>query len=146
MSAPVPLLAARGITKSFGGRLILDGLDLSVADGARIGVLGPNGSGKSTLLGILSRAREPDAGEVTARRDLVVAHLPQIVDGDGRSAVATVLDARPELREVESELAGVEARLSDAGNNADMPALERALARQERLLERWTAIGGGGAE
>src|SRR5689334_22728892 len=107
MSAPVPLLHARGITKSFGGRLILDRLDLSVADGARIGVLGPNGSGKSTLLGILSRAREADAGEVTARRDLVVAHLPQIVDGDRRSAVATVLDARPELRAVEAELAGV---------------------------------------
>ncbi len=50
MTGPVPLLAARGIVKSFGGRRILDGLELSVADGARIGVLGPNGSGKSTLL------------------------------------------------------------------------------------------------
>src|SRR3954451_8393258 len=111
MAPPAPLLAARGLVKAFGGRLILVGLDLSVADGARIGVLGPNGSGKSTLLRILSRAREADAGEVTARRALVVAHLPQIVDGDGRSAVATVLDARPELREVEAELAGVEGRL-----------------------------------
>jgi ATP-binding cassette subfamily F protein 3 len=143
---PVPLLSARGITKSFGGRRILDGLDLSVADGARIGVLGPNGSGKSTLLGILSRAHEADAGEVTARRDLVVAHLPQIVAGDERSAVATVLDARPELRETEAELAAVEQRVSDAGTRSDMGGIERALAHQERLLERWTAIGGGGAE
>src|SRR4051812_3765677 len=146
MAGPAPLLSARGITKSFGGRNILDGLDLAVADGARIGVLGPNGSGKSTLLGILSRAREADAGEVTARRGLVVAHLPQIVSGDERSAVATVLDARPELRELEAELTGVEGRLSDAGTKADMAALERALAHQERLLERWTAVGGGGAE
>jgi ATP-binding cassette subfamily F protein 3 len=146
MAGPAPLLAARGITKSFGGRSILDGLDLAVADGARIGVLGPNGSGKSTLLGILARAHEADAGEVTSRRDLVMAHLPQIVPGDDRSAVATVLDARPELRETEAELAAVEGRLSDAGTNSDMRALERALAHQERLLERWTAIGGGGAE
>src|SRR3954453_22974946 len=115
MAESAPLLAARGITKSFGGRRILDGLDLSVSDGARIGVLGPNGSGKSTLLGILSRAREADAGDVTSRRDLVVAHLPQIVDADRRSAVATVLGARPELRETEAELAAVEARVSDSG-------------------------------
>jgi ATP-binding cassette subfamily F protein 3 len=141
-----PLLAARGISKSFGGRRVLDGLDMAVADGARIGVLGPNGSGKSTLLSILARASEADAGEVTARRDLVVAHLPQIVAGDARSAVATVLDARPELRSTEAELATVEARVSDAGTQQDMRALERALAYQERLLERWTSIGGGGAE
>jgi ATP-binding cassette, subfamily F, member 3 len=146
VSGAAPLLAARGISKSFGGRRVLDGLDLAVADGARIGVLGPNGSGKSTLMSILARAHEADAGEVTARRDLVVAHLPQIVAGDERSAVATVLDARPELRAVEADLAAVEARVSDAGTKADMRALERALAHQERLLERWTAIGGGGAE
>src|SRR4051812_16213543 len=146
MAGPAPLLSARGITKSFGGRTILDGLDLSVADGARIGVLGPNGSGKSTLLGVLARAHEADAGEVTSRRDLVMAHLPQIIPGDIRSAVATVLDARPELRETEADLAVVEGRLSDAGTSSDMRALERALAHQERLLERWTAIGGGGAE
>src|SRR3954471_12440747 len=113
MAGPAPLLAARGIAKSFGGRNILAGLDLSVADGARIGVLGPNGSGKSTLLGILARAHEADAGEVTSRRDLVTAHLPQIVAGDVRSPVATVLDARPELRDIERELAAVEGRLSD---------------------------------
>jgi ATP-binding cassette subfamily F protein 3 len=142
----VPLLSARGIAKSFGGRRILDGVDLAVADGARIGMLGPNGSGKSTLLGILARAHEADAGELTARRDLVTAHLPQIVAGDRRSALATVLDARPELRATQAELAVVEERLSDAGTNADMRGLERALAHQERLLERWTAIGGGGAD
>src|SRR3954465_15420579 len=146
MAPPAPLLAGRGLVKAFGGRLILDGLDLAVADGARIGVLGPNGSGKSPLLSILARAREADAWEVTARRDLVIAYLPQIVTGDEHSPVAAVLDARPELREIERELAAVEARLSDAGNRADMRALERALTHQERLLERWTAIGGGGAE
>ena len=48
--ATVPVLSARGLAKSFGGRSVLDGLDLELADGARIGVLGPNGGGKSTLL------------------------------------------------------------------------------------------------
>jgi ATP-binding cassette subfamily F protein 3 len=141
--APVALLEARSIVKSFGGRRILDGLDLFVADGARIGVLGPNGGGKSTLLRILAGTEMADAGAVTARRGLVVATLPQIVEGDGRDAVATVLDARPELRESEAELAAVERRLAEA---TDMRTIERALAHQERVLEHWTAIGGSGAE
>jgi ATP-binding cassette subfamily F protein 3 len=136
-------MEARGIVKSFGGRRILDGLDLHVADGARIGVLGPNGSGKSTLLRILAGSDAPDAGAVTSRRGLVVASLPQIVNGDERDSVATVLDARPELRETEAALAAVERRLAEAG---DMREIERALAHQEGVLEQWTAIGGGGAE
>src|SRR5206468_1571899 len=68
--ATVPLLAVRGLTKSFGGRRILDGLDLDVAAGARIGVLGPNGGGKSTLLRILAGLASSDAGTVTRRRGL----------------------------------------------------------------------------
>ena len=57
--ASVPVLAARGLTKSFGGRAVLRGLDLDVAEGARIGVLGPNGGGKSTLLRILAGLETP---------------------------------------------------------------------------------------
>ena len=50
----VPQFAARGITKSFGGRKILRGTDLDVEAGSRIGILGPNGGGKSTLMRILA--------------------------------------------------------------------------------------------
>ena len=89
MAVSVPQLSARGIAKSFGGRAILRGADLEVAAGARIGVLGPNGGGKSTLLRILAGQESSDAGEVTLRRGLVLAHLPQIVDGDERDALAT---------------------------------------------------------
>src|SRR5207237_3028004 len=77
VAGPTPLLSARGITKSFGGRRILDGAVLEIADGDRIGLLGPNGSGKSTLLRALAEVDPPDGGELTRRRGLVVAHLPQ---------------------------------------------------------------------
>ena len=83
----VPQLAVRGLTKSFGGRAILRGLDLDVEAGSRIGILGPNGGGKSTLLRIVAGLDHPDAGTVTMRRGLVLAHLPQIVDGDERDAL-----------------------------------------------------------
>ena len=67
----------------------------------------------------------------------MLASLPQIVEGDDRAALATVLDARPELTALERELAQAEQRLADPALAGDMRKLERALANQERLLARW---------
>jgi len=144
--ASVPLLSARGLKKSFGGRLVLDGLDLELADGMRIGVLGPNGGGKSTMLAILAGVEEADAGAVTRRRGLVHAFLPQHVPGDERTPLAWVRAARPELAELEAELAAAERRLGDPRLATDLDAMTRALAHQERLLARWAEQGGDRAE
>src|SRR5918996_4792374 len=110
--ASVPLLSARSLKKSFGGRQVLDGLDLELADGMRIGVLGPNGGGKSTMLAILAGLEAPDDGTVTRRRGLVHAFLPQHVPGDERTPLAWVRAARPELAELEAQLAAVERRVA----------------------------------
>ncbi len=146
MATHVPQLAARGVTKSFGGRAILRGADLDVEASSRIGVLGPNGGGKSTLLRIIAGLEHADAGNVTSRRGLVLAYLPQIVDGDERDARATVRAARPELVELEAELHAAEARLADPALASDLKAMTRALANHERLLARWTEAGGDRAE
>ena len=95
------------------GATILRGTDLDVEAGSRIGILGPNGGGKSTLLRILAGLEHADAGTVTRRRGLVLAHLPQIVDGDERDPRATVRAARPELAVLEAELHAAEQRLAD---------------------------------
>jgi ATP-binding cassette subfamily F protein 3 len=144
--ASVPLLSAKGLVKSFGGRRVLDGLDLEVAAGARVGVLGPNGGGKSTLLRILAGEEVADAGTVTRRRGLVHAFLPQHVPGDGSGALATVRAARPELAALEAQLAAAEGRLADPALAGDLRAIERALANQERLLGEWSRLGGDRAE
>ena len=136
------LLAARGLSKSFGSRLILDGLDFDVEPGVRMGVIGPNGGGKSTLLRILAAEEIADAGELTARRGLVVAYLPQQLEGDDRDALHTLRAARPDLDELEADLERVEAQLSELGG--DLERMTRALRRQEELVERWTAAGGPG--
>jgi ATP-binding cassette subfamily F protein 3 len=128
--------------KSFGGRRILDGLDLDVAAGARIGVLGANGGGKSTLLGLLAGTGAPDGGAVTRRRGLVLALVPQEVPGDERDALSTVRAARPELSALEGELAAAERRLADPALAADLDAMARVLANHERLLARWQDEGG----
>jgi ATP-binding cassette subfamily F protein 3 len=138
------LLQARGITKSFGSRLILDGLDFDIEPGVRLGVIGPNGGGKSTLLRIFAGEEEADAGEVTQRRGLSVAFLPQQLEGDSRRALETLRAARPDLDALELELARVELDLGQSGT--DLDRLAKLLRRQEGLLERWTAKGGPGFE
>src|SRR5919206_2273757 len=113
------LLQARGITKSFGSRQILEGLDLDVEPGVRMGVIGPNGGGKSTLLRILAGEEQADAGEVTQRRGLVVAYLPQQLEGDERDALTTLRAARPDLDALERELARIEGALGESPSDLD---------------------------
>ena len=57
-------LQARNLRKSFGGHVVLDGVDLSVAAGESLVIVGPSGTGKSVLLKHLIALLRPDAGEV----------------------------------------------------------------------------------
>ena len=58
-------LVARGLRKSFGPRVVLDGLDLTLGRAEVMAVMGPSGSGKSTLLNILGLLEEPTSGMLT---------------------------------------------------------------------------------
>jgi len=58
-------VTATGLVKKFGGRRVVDGVDLMVPKGAIYGVLGPNGAGKTTTLRMLLGIIEPDEGERT---------------------------------------------------------------------------------
>jgi len=58
-----PAIAVRGLTKRFGPRTVVDGVDLTVMPGRICGFLGPNGSGKTTTLRMICGLLIPDAGE-----------------------------------------------------------------------------------
>jgi ABC-2 type transport system ATP-binding protein len=55
-------ISARGLRKSYGDNVVLDGIDLDVAPGTVFSLLGPNGAGKTTTVNILSTLVAPDAG------------------------------------------------------------------------------------
>ncbi|HEU5277149.1 MAG TPA: ABC transporter ATP-binding protein [Xanthobacteraceae bacterium] len=59
-----PLLEVAGLGKRFGGFVALDGIDLNVAPGERVGLIGPNGSGKSTLVNCLCGTLANETGTV----------------------------------------------------------------------------------
>ncbi|NUR95507.1 MAG: ATP-binding cassette domain-containing protein [Kribbellaceae bacterium] len=61
MSAAIDV---RGLRKSYGDKVVLDGIDLNVAEGTIFALLGPNGAGKTTVVRILSTLAAADAGEL----------------------------------------------------------------------------------
>ncbi|MFW3476773.1 ABC transporter ATP-binding protein [Streptomyces microflavus] len=60
----VARLAARGVTVGYGGRAVIDDLDVSIPPGVVTTIIGPNGCGKSTLLRTLTRLLKPSKGTV----------------------------------------------------------------------------------
>ncbi len=71
------LVVATAVGKDLGGRTVVDGIDLVLRPGMRLGLLGPNGSGKTTLLGLLAGTVAPDRGTVAHTDDLRIAYFDQ---------------------------------------------------------------------
>ena len=59
-----PSLKVTGLSKSFAGRLAVDGVSFTVAAGQTLGLIGPNGAGKSTTVSMLCGLLKPDRGEI----------------------------------------------------------------------------------
>jgi branched-chain amino acid transport system ATP-binding protein len=64
-TAGTPLLRVNGLSKRFGGFVALEGIDLDVAQGERVGLIGPNGSGKSTLVNCICGTLQNETGTVS---------------------------------------------------------------------------------
>jgi len=62
--SPAPLLEVKGVGKRFGGFVALEGIDLTVNEGERLGLIGPNGSGKSTLVNCVCGTLHNETGSV----------------------------------------------------------------------------------
>ena len=71
------VIAAEGVSKSFGGRPIVRDFSTRIMRGDRVGIVGPNGAGKTTLLNLLTGALAPDAGEVRLGANLAPVVLDQ---------------------------------------------------------------------
>ena len=109
------VLAARGVSKRFGERVVVPRLDLELEAGARLGVVGPNGAGKTTLLRLLLGELEPDAGAVEVGETVKFMGIDQL------------------RREIDPA-ATVRAAL--AGNQAVLQVGGRSV-RVESFLDRW---------
>jgi ABC-2 type transport system ATP-binding protein len=121
-----PAIRATGLRKSFGDKVVLDGIDLEVPEGTIFALLGPNGAGKTTTVHILSTLIGADGGDVrVAGHD--VARDPD--------AVRTAIGVTGQLTAVDNLLTGEENLLL----MADLRHLDRLEGRRRaaELLERF---------
>jgi ABC-2 type transport system ATP-binding protein len=92
IESPALMIEARGLTKSFGSTVALDGIDLEVPGGSILGVLGPNGAGKTTAVRILTTLTTPDAGSARVAGHDVVREAAAVQRNIGVTAQDAALD------------------------------------------------------
>jgi sulfonate transport system ATP-binding protein len=141
---PAPVVAwAHGLSRSFDGRVVLNGLDLDVVPGEFVALLGRSGEGKSTLLRALAGLDNEITGELVVNGQVAVAFQdPRLLPwksvlanvGLGLRAPDAQAAARRSLEEV-----GLSARqsawpLTLSGGEAQRASLARALVREPDLL------------
>ena len=129
MTHPQSAIAATGLRKSFGDHVVLDGIDLDVAEGTIFALLGPNGAGKTTIVHILSTLIGADAGEIR-----VAGHDPAR-DPD---AVRAAIGVTGQFSAVDNLLTGEENLIL----MADLHHLGRAEGRRRaaELLDRFDLV------
>jgi ABC-2 type transport system ATP-binding protein len=126
-------ITATGLRKSYGDHLVLDGIDLDVAEGTIFALLGPNGAGKTTIVQILSTLIGADAGELhVAGHDLT--REPD--------AVRAAIGVTDQFSAVDNLLTGRENLIL----MADLHHLGRAEGRRRAsdLLERFDLVDAAG--
>jgi fructose transport system ATP-binding protein len=103
MSAPAPILEARGLVKRYGHVVALDGANLELYPGEILAIIGDNGAGKSTLIKALSGAVHPDDGQISLDGQRVHFRSPRDARRAGIEtvyqdlAVAPALDIAPNI-------------------------------------------------
>jgi ATP-binding cassette subfamily F protein uup len=143
------LLHCESLSKSYGVRTLFKDISISFDDTERTGLIGPNGSGKSTLLKILAGIEQYDSGNLTSRRNLRLAYLPQEDRFPAALSVQEVLldalkddhaDEHDKLTRVEIQLGRVGFERTDqaaetlSGGWRKRLAIARELVKQPDLL------------
>lgn len=135
-----PLIEGRGLSLCYGGRKVLDGVDLSLSAGEIVTLIGPNGAGKSSLVKVLLGLVKPDAGTVTRATGLTVGYVPQkfavhdsIPLTVARLITLTRRASREEVRMVLAET-GID-------HLADHPVVSLSGGEQQRALIARALIG-----
>jgi ABC-2 type transport system ATP-binding protein len=122
-------ITTRGLRKSYGDKLVLDGIDLQVPEGTIYALLGPNGAGKTTMVQILSTLIGADSGEVR-----IGGHDPAR-DPD---AVRAVIGSTGQFSAVDNYLTGEE-NLMLMADLHHLPK-EKGRRRADELLEQFDLV------
>jgi ABC-2 type transport system ATP-binding protein len=123
------MIETRGLRKSFGDHVVLDGIDLDVSEGAIFALLGPNGAGKTTTVQILATLIKPDGGQIR-----VAGHDPSREP----QAVRAAIGVTGQFSAVDNLLTGEENLLLMA--NLHHLSKQEGRSRAANLLERFELV------
>lgn len=99
------MIQLQNVSVQRGTKFLLEGADLTIYPGQKVGLIGANGTGKSTLFQLLLGQLASDTGSVDVPKLWRIAHMAQEVGHTSRSALDYVLDGDSELRRLEQEIA-----------------------------------------
>ncbi|MEN2508937.1 ATP-binding cassette domain-containing protein [Stutzerimonas stutzeri] len=103
------MIRLQNLTLQRGPQRLLEGAELTLHPGQKVGLVGANGAGKSSLFALLLGEFTPDGGDCQIPPDWRIAHMRQEVDTLDRLAADYVLDGDAELRRVQAALHAAEA-------------------------------------
>ncbi|MEZ0364635.1 ABC transporter ATP-binding protein [Mycobacterium sp. pUA109] len=132
------------VAKSFGRKVVLDEIDLTIRSGEFVVLLGPSGTGKTTLLRLLTGLERPDSGEILVPAERTTVYQePRLIPSKRILANVTIGQRRGKLTKQRGRQALAEVNLVDkehswpatlSGGEAQRVALARALVREPELL------------
>jgi ATP-binding cassette subfamily F protein 3 len=131
-----------GVSKQYGGQIVLQDASFRIHRGERVGIIGPNGAGKSTIFGMMTGECEPDGGHVVVSDRLRLGYLRQELRPS--EAELPLLEyaegGMPELHELHDRIHGLEHRF----HSGEVPDAERErLLRELGELQTKFESGGG---
>ncbi|MFD2182461.1 ABC transporter ATP-binding protein [Rhodoplanes azumiensis] len=122
-----PILALKGLRKQFGGLVVTDSVDLSVAPGELHAVIGPNGAGKTTLINQISGVLPADSGTILFAGHDVTRLAPHERARRGLARTFQITSVLPTFSALENVAIAVQARAGSSfrlfGDAAAEPAL-----------------------
>ncbi|MCA9471617.1 MAG: energy-dependent translational throttle protein EttA [Nitrospirales bacterium] len=137
------VIEAKGLSKSFGDKLLFDGLSFTLPRGGIVGVIGPNGAGKTTLFRMVIGQEKPDAGDFTIGETVKLGYVDQDRTLDGNKTVWEVISDDQEtitLGKSEVNSRGYVSRFNFAGADQqkkvnDLSGGERNRVHLARMLK-----------
>lgn len=102
------MINLKNVTLRRGPHVLLQGVNWTIYQKMRIGIIGSNGTGKTSLFALLMNQLQADVGDLEIPKQLRLAHVAQETPSYAKSALDYVLDGDDELRDLESQLAAAE--------------------------------------
>ncbi len=133
------LLDVKGMTKTFGGLVAVDNVDMHVNEGEIVGLIGPNGAGKTTAFNLISGFLQPDQGQIRFDGNDIIGRKPHEVCHLGLSRTFQIVKPFPEMTVLDNVMMG-----AFKVSRHTATAREKAMAVLERLgFADWAARRAG---